>query len=91
MWTPDQAVTTLGKGKVYAAGTSMQQVFDDMNLIPDVSVPSGQQMPVFIHRMLKDAEVYFIANPTEERISINPTFRVNTKLQPQLWNATNGT
>lgn len=91
MWTDGAKVTELGKGRVFAAGTTMQEVFDAVNLRPDLSVPAGEQMPLFIHRTLKDAQIYFIANPTEQAISINPTFRAATGLQPQLWNPANGT
>lgn len=91
MWTDGAKVTELGKGRVFAAGTTMQEVFDDINLRPDLSVPAGEQMPLFIHRTLKDAQIYFIANPTEQAISINPTFRAAAGLQPQLWNPANGT
>lgn len=91
MWTDGAKVTELGKGRVFAAGTTMQEVFDAINLRPDLSVPAGEQMPLFIHRTLKDAQIYFIANPTEQAISINPTFRAATGLQPQLWNPANGT
>ncbi len=91
MWSDGAKVTELGKGRVFAAGTPMQEVFDAINLRPDLSVPAGEQMPLFIHRTLKDAQIYFIANPTEQAISINPTFRAAAGLQPQLWNPANGT
>lgn len=91
MWKEGQNVVALGKGKVYAAGTTMQQVFDDLGIAPDLSVAQGQQMPLFIHRSLKDAQIFFISNPTEETINITPTFRVDGSLSPQLWNAIDGT
>ena len=91
LWSVDKKVTEVGKGKVYAEGTPLQEVFDDMGLRPDVSVPAGEQMPLFIHRQLKDAQIYFIANPTETKIDINPTFRTDTSLRPQLWDAATGT
>ena len=91
MWSDGAKVTELGKGRVFAAGTTMQEVFDAINLRPDLSVPAGEQMPLFIHRTLKDAQIYFIANPTEQAISISPTFRAADGLQPQLWNPANGT
>lgn len=91
MWSDGAKVTALGKGRVFAAGTTMQEVFDAINLRPDLSVPAGEQMPLFIHRTLKNAQIYFIANPTEQAISINPTFRAAAGMQPQLWNPANGT
>mgnify|MGYP001529439862 FL=1 len=52
MWTDGAKVTELGKGRVFASGTTMQEVFDAINLRPDLSVPAGEQMPLFIHLSL---------------------------------------
>ncbi len=91
MWVEGKQMVSLGKGEVYAAGTNLQEVFDAIGLRPDLSVPAGEQMPLFIHRTLKDAQIYFVANPTEELININATFRVDPSLKPQLWDAATGT
>lgn len=90
MWLPGKKMTPYGKGKVWADGTEMKEVFADLKIIPDLSVKAGQQMPMFIHRELENAQVFFVANPTEKKISINATFRVDPKLKPQLWDAVNG-
>lgn len=91
MWSADGKVNTYGKGMVWPGDADMGEVLADLDIMPDLSVPAGQQMPLFIHRSLKDAEIYFIANPTQEKIIIDPEFRVSTGLAPQLWNPIDGT
>lgn len=90
LWAPDKKVVEYGKGRVFAPGISMQEVFDAISLRPDLTVAEGQQMPLFIHRQLKDAQIYFLANPTDEKIAIEATFRTDPTLRPQLWNAVDG-
>ncbi|MDE6123551.1 MAG: glycoside hydrolase family 2, partial [Duncaniella dubosii] len=91
MWIPGQKVNRYKNGNVWNDKAEMSEIFTDLNLKPDLSVENGEQMPLYIHRSLDDAEVYFIANPTEDKISLNPTFRVNNGYIPQLWDATDGT
>lgn len=91
MWSADGKVNTYGKGKVWPGDADMAEVLANLNIMPDLSVPAGEQMPLFIHRSLKDAQIYFIANPTEQKIVINPIFRVDAGLKPQLWNPIDGT
>lgn len=91
LWKPGEKVADFGKGKVWAEGTGMAEILDAMNIRPDLSVEAGQPMPLFIHRSLRDAEIYFVANPNSERIDITPTFRVSAGLIPQLWDAIDGT
>ena len=90
MWSPDGKVNKVGKGKVWNADTDMSEVMADLNIVPDLSVGEGESMPLFTHRRLGDAEIYFISNPSAERLSINPTFRVKSGMVPQLWNAVDG-
>ncbi len=90
MWTPGEKVTVYGKGKVWTEGTGMAEVLTDMDIKPDLAVSAGEPMPLYIHRSLRDAQIYFIANPNSEKITITPTFRVNADLIPQLWDANTG-
>lgn len=90
LWSPDAKVKKVGKGKVWKDKADMVEVFGDMNILPDLSVRDGERMPNFIHRTLDDAEIYFISNPYTDVISITPTFRVNSDMLPQFWNAIDG-
>ena len=91
MWASGTKFNTFGKGKVWADGTGLAEVFANLNLIPDLSVAQGEKMPLFIHRTLHDAEIYFVANPYEAPLNISATFRTDTDLVPQLWNPATGT
>lgn len=90
LWKADSKVNTYGKGKVWADGTELSEVFADLGIAPDLAVGANDSMPLFIHRRLKDADIYFVANPNTETISFTPTFRVATDLKAQWWDATNG-
>ena len=76
-----------GKGMVID-GMGMQAALNLIKVAPDYKT-SGNDSTLFIHRKLKDEDIYFISNQTEKTISINPTFRVTGK-SPELWDATNG-
>lgn len=94
MWAPldadGKSVREVGKGKVYA-GYSIEDIFAQQGVMPDAAVAEGQPMPLFIHRAVKDAQVYFVANPLEEKVNYDLTLRVNaTDTYPQLWDATTG-
>jgi len=91
LWHEGEKSVNYGKGKVWAAGSTLEEVFADMGLSPDMTVAEGETMPLFIHRTLKDADIYFVANPTNDRIAINSTFRSGKGAVPQLWDATTGT
>lgn len=90
MWAAGSEYNVVGKGKVWNDGVTLPAIFAEMNLVPDLSVPAGQAMPLFIHRKLKDAEIYFVANPNDSTIVIDPTFRAGAGMVPQLWNAVDG-
>ncbi|MES2827314.1 MAG: glycosyl hydrolase [Bacteroidota bacterium] len=77
-----------GKGKVLN-GMSMQEAFDLLKIIPDLK--TAKEDPVlFIHRQLKDGDIYFISNQRNEGITINPEFRITGKV-PELWDPVTGT
>ena len=77
-----------GKGCIYN-GYSLEEVFAQMGLTPDCA--TRQSDPVlFNHRSTMGAEIYFISNQSNHRISINPTFRVDRTLRPEFWDAVDG-
>lgn len=71
-----------GKGMI-ASGMEMQELFDILKIIPDFK--TGLDDPVlFIHRIQKDGDMYFLSNQSGQTISINPEFRIEGKI-PELW------
>lgn len=74
---------TFGEGLV-ADGLSLEQMFDQLNLPPDCAFDPALPL-VFAHRTLQDAEIYFIANQSEQAIeNAQVTFRVVGKT-PRFW------
>jgi hypothetical protein len=80
-----------GKGMVYA-GRSLPAVFGALHLEPDFDYVkhNNDSNLEFVHRKLKDGDIYFVDNRSDHGESIDATFRV-TGNQPELWQAETGT
>jgi len=76
-----------GKGMIMNV-SNLQTALNQINLQPDVSVPENIPL-LWIHRRLKDVEIYFITNQSNNKISFEARFRVKEKT-PELWDATSG-
>jgi hypothetical protein len=76
-----------GKGTILNVA-DLQTALNQIGLQPDVSVPETIPL-LWIHRRLKDVEIYFITNQGGSQISFEATFRVTGK-KPELWDATSG-
>ena len=77
----------LGNGLIYN-GPSLQNALSDLNIQPDFTRGTDDNI-LFIHRTLPTAEIYFVSNQNDQKISFDPTFRV-LGLQPELWDAVTG-
>lgn len=77
-----------GKGTVIN-GTDLKAVLNQIGVAPDVSVPDSTPM-LWIHRQLKDADIYFISNQSDQILKVDAGFRVSGKV-PELWDAVTGT
>jgi hypothetical protein len=58
-------------------------------LQPDMSLAPSVADIGFIHRKTDDADIYFVANTSNNQQKVNATFRVEG-LQPELWNPMTG-
>jgi hypothetical protein len=77
-----------GKGIVFS-GMDLRSALGQIGVTPDVSVPDS--MPVlWIHRRLKDADIYFISNQSDRTLTVDAGFRVSGRV-PELWDAVTGT
>lgn len=77
-----------GKGLVLN-GYDLKEVFEMLNVTKDFDV--AENTPVlWTHRTLPGMDIYFITNQSDNEIEIKPTFRVNSTLKPQLWDAVTG-
>ena len=88
MWNDEELpfapVVRFGKGKVYK-NASIEQIFKEMGIVADFDYDDTELPLQFIHRTLGDAEVYFISNQGDKKISFNGKFRITGKT-PELWN-----
>ncbi|HEX7980071.1 MAG TPA: glycosyl hydrolase [Gemmatimonadaceae bacterium] len=75
-----------GAGKVVA---TLDAAVAAAGLAPDVDV-RGDSTRLFVHRALRDGEIYFVANTTDRPASGEMSFRVAGKA-PELWRADDGT
>lgn len=87
MWRPTEKTQAymLGKGIVYEDGCSLTEIFENMHLTPDFKVSESDSSLLFIHRTLEDADIYFLSNSSEKKITVAPIFRIYDK-QPEVWN-----
>lgn len=87
----NEKVRSCGLGKIYSEKAFLEDVFKDMNIAPDFALDkASEKLPVlFIHRHLKEGEIYFVSNQSGEKINIKPSFRISG-LQPELWNPLTG-
>ncbi len=81
----------VGKGTVYA-GRSLDEVVRALHLEPDFDYAkrSSDSDFEFVHRKLKDGDIYFVDNRSDHDESIDATFRVSG-MQPELWRAETAT
>ncbi|MDR0845736.1 MAG: glycoside hydrolase family 2 [Tannerella sp.] len=80
--TGSEKIRPFGKGKVFADGQSVQDVFSAINVTPDFSI--ADEPALFIHRTLPDGEIYFVSNQSDKALKFSPQFRVTGKA-PEYW------
>ena len=73
-----------GKGRIYANAT-LEQVFNDLAVVPDCKSDNAETPILFIHNKLLDGDYYFVSNQSDQTIKFNASFRITGK-QPELWN-----
>ncbi len=80
---------SVGQGRVFARSTPAE-VLRELGVQPDVAFKGavGTQ-PVFVHRSLKGAEIYYISNPSEKTIALKAVFRT-AGMRPEIWHADTG-
>lgn len=72
-----------GKGYVYF-NTNLERIFADLKLQPDFTYSNSSVPLLFIHRKLKNCDIYFVSNQSDSIVSTTATFRVNRK-KVELW------
>jgi len=78
-----------GKGMTYW-GQSLDEIMSRLKLQPDFQSSRGLgRAPAWIHRSTPDAEIYFIANQTDEPAQLDARFRVAGRTA-ELWRPLTG-
>ena len=83
----DKQAIPVGRGFLLC-GMDMEEALDFIRCVPDCRLPKDAPV-VYGHRTLPDAEVYFLANQSNEPAEVTPVFRVGGR-QPELWNPMDG-
>ena len=79
---------TYGKGRVYADGIELQAVLDELGIQPDCY--ANHSIPyAFIHRKLKDTDIYFVSNQSDQPQTFDASFRIQGKA-PDTWDPVTG-
>ena len=78
----------LGKGNVYSNG-NINEILEKHGVHKDLIYPEEINIK-WVHRKLKDADIYFLTNQGDTKVSIDASFRVAGK-SPELWSALDGT
>jgi hypothetical protein len=78
------------KGKINA-GETIAQVLSQMNINPDFKYtkPEDNTELLFVHRRLKDADIYWVNNRNNSVENLSAAFRVEGKI-PELWDPETG-
>lgn len=76
-----------GDGMVLC-GMDMSEALAAVGCVPDCTVPEGVPV-VYSHRHAVNAEIYFVANQSSDKIVFSAEFRV-TGRQPELWEPATG-
>ena len=73
-----------GQGRIYP-DASLEQVMNDLKVLPDFLTDDPRLPVTFLHRHGKEGDIYFISNQGDQHLSFNASFRI-TERQPELWN-----
>lgn len=66
-----------------------ESTFNDLGLVRDIDyLPDGV---AYCHRTTPEAEIYFLANQTDQSFSLRPAFRDHKGRKAELWNPQTGT
>jgi hypothetical protein len=86
----ESGARSYGRGHV-VAGRSLQNAMQDLGMQPDFSYSqkNADTTVWFVHRQLRDGDLYFIDNRQNRNERIDASFRINGRV-PELWYADTG-
>ncbi|MGB5419375.1 glycosylhydrolase-like jelly roll fold domain-containing protein, partial [Algibacter sp.] len=77
----------IGKGNVYSNG-NINTILKKQGLFEDMMLPETANIK-WVHRKLKDLDIYYLTNQGDKPVSFKASFRVKDK-SPELWSALDG-
>lgn len=83
-----RGVNSYGKGRVFN-GYTLEEVFAEIELVPDCAIAPSEPL-LYNHRSTMGAEIFFLSNQSSRPIDVAPTFRVESGLYPEFWDALDG-
>ena len=78
----------LGAGQVFPSG-SLEEAFAALKVAPDFTYEQEGTKLLYLHRQLRDGDVYFVSNRESKPVTVTAGFRVAGKM-PELWDAITG-
>jgi hypothetical protein len=90
MWGSATGEHSYGKGKVYA-GPISADVMRAIQVLPDFEYtkPQGDTEVLFVHRKLRDGDLYYVDNRQDRNEDLEAIFRITGK-EAELWHADTG-
>jgi hypothetical protein len=90
LWGTGKGSKNTGKGKVFS-GQTTAEVLALMKIPPDFSYSKPQEGSelLFVHRKLKNGDIYWINNRNNRVETLNATFRIDGKV-PEIWHPETG-
>ncbi|HEY3372074.1 MAG TPA: glycosyl hydrolase [Prolixibacteraceae bacterium] len=84
LWSPS-GESKYGKGKVIS-GKPIAEVLKQLGVLPDLTTNTANPLEImFIHKTMKDGEVYYVFNQQDRAINREILFRVKDQ-RPEIWN-----
>jgi hypothetical protein len=85
MWPDKPGSNIFGKGKIFT-GQPMIKVLEDQKIIPDFKYRGSHpdSRILFVHRRMKDADIYWVNNRLNETDTVTAEFRVDG-MSPEIW------
>lgn len=84
------AATPIGRGRIIDS-SNVEQALASIGVAPDFKLQdAGDSQVMFVHRTLKDGDIYFVNNRLNRPEQLTARFRVSGKV-PELWRADTAT
>jgi hypothetical protein len=90
LWPESTEVNAIGKGKIYS-GKTVEAVLNENKISPDFEYekPDEKTSLLFVHRLLPDADIYWVNNRNDRNEELEVSFRIEGK-EAEIWHPETG-